>query len=243
LGLPRFDRSGGGLRGHGRLLPHRHRGDPDRSDQRERGGALAGELPAVRGAAHELSRERRQRRVVHELAAGVDTGQINQDVRTDMKHPSLHKLREHLDARDKTIPAWSIHVDEVSDWRPRSESFLDWLEQALEIYRSTLTNAGRACEVVVALSLKPTTSLETFEKPISFELDFFTPPSIYVVQQGLEFPVAGEQYYRVLGADEFRVPVSGVLVVRSARSLQAMQNGWEFDNVLYIASRFGRLTA
>ena len=94
--------------------------------------------------------------------------------------------------------------------------------------------------VVAALSFEPSSELETIGNLADLTVDYFTPPSLYVLRQDLTFPAAGEEYYRVLKPIDINSTLpKGVVIARSARSLQAPQNGWEFDNTIYVASGFG----
>jgi hypothetical protein len=153
-------------------------------------------------------------------------------------------LRTVLSQRDYTLETWSVHVDELTQWCPLSDSFEHWLEPLCLIYEEAcalLVNDS----VVVALTLNPTSQLDTFNSMSTLIVDFFTPPSLYVLKAGLSFPLSGEQYYRVVPHNEIAANANmikaGRCIVRSARSLQALERGWEFDNTLYIASKFTTL--
>lgn len=154
--------------------------------------------------------------------------------------PSWVDVRACVDQRDRSFETWSIHVDEIAQWRPQHDSFDSWFRQLCDIYRDACLAIAGSGAVAVALSLEASAELETFTKPTGLVVDFFTPPSLYVLRTELLFPSAGEEYYRVLKPDEVGgVEPKGVVIGRSARSLQGLENGWEFDNTIYVASHFG----
>jgi hypothetical protein len=149
-------------------------------------------------------------------------------------------VRSCLNQRDQSIETWSIHVDELAQWRPKKESLDAWLAQLQSIYNDALLVVADDAVVAVTLCLEPSTNIEMFKKPKSLTVDLLTPPSLYVLKPGLSFPSAGEEYYRVLNPSEFGCSIShGTMIGRSARSVQELESAWEFDNTIYIASRFG----
>jgi hypothetical protein len=153
----------------------------------------------------------------------------------------MRSLNEWVLSWPRSKEVWSVHVDELTEWRPASTSYAAWVKELVrlwELVKQLLQGPG---VVVAAISFEASEELETFAQVLDVPLDSFTPPSLYLLNERLEFPAAGEQYYRVLTRAEFDAPpVDGTVIVRSARSLQAMANSWEFDNTLYIATDFGK---
>lgn len=157
------------------------------------------------------------------------------------KQPTVEtSLQARIALRDLTAEIWSIHVDEVVEWCPNSQSFNEWMQRCSDFYRLACSYADPSDVIVVALSFEPSLEIETFHRSENLLVDFFTPPSLYLLKKPLTFPSSGEEYYRLL--EPSLIPASlpqGVAVVaRSARSIQGLNNGWEFDNTIYIASRF-----
>lgn len=148
-------------------------------------------------------------------------------------------LQACIESRDSTTEIWSIHLDVVTEWCPRNESYSEWMQQSGDLYALACSYADPLDVVVVALSFESSTEIELFQNLKRLTVDFFTPPSLYLLRKSLLFPSCGEEYYRLLPSNV--LPVLGaqcVVVARSARSLQGLENGWEFDNTIYIASRF-----
>ncbi len=154
---------------------------------------------------------------------------------------SKNSLRSCIAQRDRNIETWSTHVDEIAEWAPAHQSFDEWIGQLLNLYSVACEMAVSTEVVAVALSFEPSSELTTFRNLGDIVVDFFTPPSLYILKQDLTFPSAGEEYYRVLSPIEIdRVSIKGFVIARSARSLQGLQSGWEFDNTIYVASGFGK---
>lgn len=153
----------------------------------------------------------------------------------------MRSLNEWILAWPRSREVWSIHVDELSEWRPSNMSYAAWAAELVglwELAKQLLQGPG---VVVAAISFEASERLETFQHLLEVPLDSFTPPSLYLLNEGLEFPAAGEQYYRVVARAEVSVAVPDqcAVIARSARSIQGMENSWEFDNTLYFASKFG----
>jgi hypothetical protein len=138
---------------------------------------------------------------------------------------------------------WTIHVDELQQWQPRNESYTEWMGQLLKLYEQACSSLLAADTVVLAMSLVVSEQLETFSNIHDLQVDFFTPPSLYLLNKGLEFPSSREQYFRLLVQDELGFPMQqGVAIVRSARNILDKAESKEFDNTLYIVSRFDEFT-
>ncbi|RQP24787.1 hypothetical protein [Piscinibacter terrae] len=130
-------------------------------------------------------------------------------------------------------------MDELTDWTPAGTSYADWLTELLRLWGRAKQLLQDSDAVVAVVSFEASAELQTFPELLDVPLDAFTPPSLYLLDECLTFPPAGEQYYRVLDKAEFdALPAGGTVIARSARSMQALANSWEFDNTLYIASRF-----
>jgi hypothetical protein len=138
---------------------------------------------------------------------------------------------------------WTIHVDELQQWQPKSELYSEWMDQLLKLYDKACSMSHATDTVVVAVSLVVSEQLETFPKRNNLQIDFFTPPSLYLLNKALEFPASREQYFRLLNQGEFGLKIhQGVAIVRSARNFLGIAGSREFDNTLYIVSRFDELT-
>ena len=112
------------------------------------------------------------------------------------KAPLKTDLSGCLEQRDPLLENWSIHVDEISQWHPRNESFDEWFKQLCLIYKEACLIVGESGVVIATLTLKASNTLKIFENLSALEVDFFTPPSIYVLKNTLEFPCAGESAQR-----------------------------------------------
>jgi hypothetical protein len=135
---------------------------------------------------------------------------------------------------------WTIHVDELSDWNPSETTYEAWITELVRLWALAMKLTKAPGVVIAALNFRASEHLELFSCLSSVPIDTMTPPSMYILDSSLEFPADGEQYYRVLTKTEFRgLPKEATAVVRSARSLLAVANSWEFDNTLYIAAKFG----
>lgn len=109
----------------------------------------------------------------------------------------------------------------------------------IKLWVAARQSVGDAGVVVAVVGFEASERLETFDEFPGPPVDFFTPPSLYLLRDRFGFSAAGEQYFRVLTPTEFALPPDGgVALVRSARSLQSMANRWAFDNALYITSSF-----
>lgn len=152
----------------------------------------------------------------------------------------MQTLNEWVHSWPRAGEAWSVHVDDLLEWAPASTSYAAWVPELLRLWeraRQLLQGSG---VVVAVISFEPSQELERFAELHELPIDFFTPPSLYLLKEHLEFPAAGEQYYRVLTTAEFdALPGGGTAIARSARSAQALANSWEFDNTLYVATKFG----
>jgi hypothetical protein len=149
-------------------------------------------------------------------------------------------LRSVIMQRDKSLDTWSIHVDEIKQWHPRYESFDSWFEELCDIYSEAKQIVTAPEIVVVALSFEPSVEIETFQSLQKLSIDYFTPPSLYLLKSDFAFPAAGEEYFRVLYSKEIGLSLlDSTVIARSSRTLEGLQQGWEFDNTIYISSRFG----
>jgi hypothetical protein len=164
---------------------------------------------------------------------------------TAMRTASRYRsdLRSLIHRRDPSAKVWSIHVDQIEEWRPRRRSFKDWFNQLCAIFEQANAAVADSGVVAVTLNLAVSSELELFQYPTRVSVDFFTPPNLYVLQAGLEFPPGVEEYYRVLERDEIKYDVpNGVVIARSSRSFSARRQEFDntiYDNTIYIASRFG----
>lgn len=154
---------------------------------------------------------------------------------------SQHRIDLHdcIRERDRSRDNWSIHVDEVAQWCPRGNTFEEWVAQLCQLYNDVCELVPSSEVVVATLTLESTQALETFKNPANLSVDALMPPSLYILNADLEFPAEAEQYYRIVGANEISASIKkGVVIVRSARGFLEFQNDEEFDNTIYISSRF-----
>lgn len=152
----------------------------------------------------------------------------------------MRSLDEWIRSWPRSKEVWSIHVDELTDWQPTNTSHAAWVMELVKLWALARRLCQEPCVVIAALSFEASDRVRTFKNVLTVPLDVFTPPSLYLLNERLGFPAAGEQYYRILTKTEFEwLPDGSTVIARSARSVQALANNWEFDNTLYVASKFG----
>ncbi len=149
-------------------------------------------------------------------------------------------LRTAVEQRDRLQDLWTIHVDELEDWKPQQASFDSWFDMLSRLYDETRHLVGDSAVVAAVFGFEVSQKLEQFERLTTLPVDFFTPPSLYILNTPLQFPSAREQYYRIINSRELQHDMKNkIVLVRSARDFHGPKDLLEFDNAIYIASHFG----
>ena len=155
-----------------------------------------------------------------------------------LKENNLFDINNWVDDWHKKSELWTIHVDELIQWSPKSESFNEWVEQLLNIYNLACSKLSRSDVLVATLSFEATKDIQKFSSIKDMRVDYFSPPTLYLLEK-FDFPFQGEMYYRILHTSEFDYFLSkGLVIAFSGRSVQEKDNLWDFNNTLYFVSNW-----
>lgn len=138
----------------------------------------------------------------------------------------------------------TVHLTELEDWRPSSSNLPETIAACMSLY-SLIGREWAQC-TTFTIPLTQSQRLECTFDLSELEVNEDEPPSVYLLDDSLEFPCSAEAYYRVIKTiaapnrtnrtNRTNDPL--ILIGRSSREYHELSENSRFHNCLYVTNRF-----